>query len=273
MEKPSSKKHGTIRSPRRLFYDIETSYIIAKTWGIYEQNVIGAGKGIIADTQILCFAYKWSDEKKTHVVAQPDFKGYKPGVNNDKKVVKRLWELLNEAEVVIGHNSDSFDNKIAQARMIYHKLPPPSPYQKVDTKKVAKRHFRFTSNKLADIADYFGVEAKGDPGGMATWDGCIAGDPKAWRKMTLYNKKDVVVTEQIYNRMLGWINNHPNMAVLTDRPNACAICGFEGKLWSAGYRQTKSGGKYQRFQCQNCGGYTNNRKPIKVPDEERPKYV
>ena len=50
--------------PRILIYDIETSPIISYNWGIWEQNAIE----VIEDWQILCFAYKWLDEKKTHIV-------------------------------------------------------------------------------------------------------------------------------------------------------------------------------------------------------------
>lgn len=149
-------------------YDIETSNLVIKTWSIWETNSIGAGKGVIEDYQILCFAFKYLGDKKTYVVAQPNFSDYVPGVNDDKHVVETLHALMDNCEAMLGHNSRSFDNKKSQARMIYHKLSPPSPYQTIDTKTVAKRHFAFTSNKLSDLADYFGVEAKGDPGGMET---------------------------------------------------------------------------------------------------------
>src|SRR4051812_28870141 len=128
-----------------LVFDVETSYLLTKTWQIYEANAIGAGEGVVEDFQILCFAYKWLGERQTHVISQPDFKGYKKGVNDDKHVVKALWGLFNEAEAVCGHNSDQFDNRKARARMIYHKLPPHSPFQTIDTKKIAKRYFGFTS--------------------------------------------------------------------------------------------------------------------------------
>lgn len=248
---------------KTLIYDIETSYLLTKTWGIYQADVIGQGQGVIEESQILCFAYKWLDDKKTHVVAQPDFRGYKKGVNDDRHVVKRLWELFNEAEVVIGHNSDSFDNKIAQARMVYHKLPPPFAYQKVDTKKIAKRYFRFTSNKLADLASFLGVEAKGDPGGISTWDGCIAGDPKAWKRMTKYNKQDVVVTEQIYKALRGWVETHPNMALISDQPDACRVCGDNNGFYSAGFKYTTTK-KYRYWACKSCHAKTKGKTEEKV---------
>src|ERR1700756_3123121 len=101
----------TTERNRILLYDIETSPLITYAWQIYEANAIK----VIKDTQILCFAYKWLDEKRVHVVGQDDFKSFKPGVNNDKDVVKALWKLFDEAEVVIAHNGNQFDQKIVQS--------------------------------------------------------------------------------------------------------------------------------------------------------------
>src|SRR5690606_17959042 len=108
------------------------------TWGKYEQNLVWS----IQDWYILCFAYKWLGERKTHVIAQPDFKDYKPGSSDDKNVVQKLWELFEEADVVVAHNGNSFDQKKSQARMIYHGMRPPAPYKQIDTKLVARRYFK-----------------------------------------------------------------------------------------------------------------------------------
>jgi hypothetical protein len=257
----------TLSSAKVLLYDLETSYLITKNWGIWEQNVIGAGKGVLEDFQILCFAYKWLGDKHTHVVAQPDFKGYKPGVNDDKNVVKALWELFDEADITIAHNGNQFDYRKSTARFIYHKLPPPSPTQQIDTKLVARRHFGFTSNKLDDLAHHFGIPGKLDAGGIETWDGCIAGDMKAWKRMTTYNKRDVVVLEKVYLKMRAWQTNHPNMGayIIQDRP-VCPRCQ-SSKLHGMGFKTTVGGIKYRRWQCQECGHYSSDR----TIDKSKPK--
>ena len=259
----------TAKPPRCLLYDLETSYLITKTWGIWEQNAIGAGKGVVHDFQILCFAYKWLGEKKTHIIAQPDFKGYKAGVNDDKSVVEALWKLFNEADITIAHNGNQFDYKKSTARFIYHDLPPPSPTQQIDTKLVARRHFGFTSNKLDDLAAHFKIEGKMDAGGIETWDGCLTGDMKAWRRMCKYNKQDVIVLEQVYLKMRAWQTTHPNMATLADRPEACPKCLESKGFQSAGWRHTKTA-HYRRFQCMNCYTYVSTRTQEKG---NRPIYV
>ena len=56
------------------------------------------------------------------------------------------------------------------------------PIISVDTLKEARKVFKFSSNKLDYIAQYLGVGAKMDTGGIALWEGCATGSRKALRK-------------------------------------------------------------------------------------------
>lgn len=253
---------------RFLVYDIETSPLITYTWGIYEERAIE----VIEDWQILCFAYKWLDEKKTHVVAQNDFKSYKKGENNDKDVVKALWDLFDEADAVIAHNGDRFDQKKTTARFMHYGMSPPSPYQSIDTKKVAKRYAGFSSNKLDDLGKTLGLGHKAETGGFGTWKGCMAGDKKAWDKMKRYNKRDVVLLEKLYLELRPWITNHPAINVLESRPNACPKCGGTKIYAGMKYRATNTN-LYQYFRCMDCGGMIKRRIPEYKQALERMQYV
>lgn len=241
-----------------LIYDIETTPVISYNWGIWDQNAIE----VIEDWQILCFAYKWLGEKKTHVIGQDDFPGYKPGVNNDFMVVAKLQQLFDEADIIVAHNGDSFDQKKSQARMMAHGLNPPSPYKQIDTKKVAKRYAAFTSNKLDDLGKKFNLGQKLQTGGFTTWKGCMDGDPKAWAKMKKYNIQDVVLLEKIYLKLLPWIQTHPAMNVLLDRPEACPKCA-SGPLQARGLTTPTKTGRRRRYQCTKCGGWCQGRDLIK----------
>lgn len=249
---------------KTLIYDIETAPIIGTVWGKYEQNLIWS----IQDWYMLCFAYKWLGEKKTYVIAQNDFKGYKPPTDDDLNVVSALHHLFDEADIIVAHNGNSFDQKKTQARFIYHKLGPPSPYQQVDTKLVARRYFNFTSNKLDDLGEFFGVGKK-----LKTdadlWKNCMAGDEKAWKKMKKYNIQDVILLEKVYLAMRPWDTQHPNLANLAGRPEICPRCGKNKGFWAQGKRYTKTG-SYQRYQCLACGSYVSKRSMIKG---DKPEYV
>lgn len=251
--------------PKILLYDIETSPLITYAWQIYEADAIK----VIKDSQMLCFAYKWLGDKSVRVVGQDDFKSYKPGINDDKNVVKTLRDLFDEAEVVIAHNGNSFDQKISQARMMVNGLAPPSPYRQIDTKVVAKRYGRFTSNKLDDLGKALGLGQKLDTGGFKIWEGCMAGDEKSWRTMKRYNKQDVVLLEQLYLRLRPWVQNHPGLNVLQNRPDACPKCGSP-RLTMQGQRRTNTT-TYQQYKCLDCLGWCSSRLADKLIP--KPVYV
>lgn len=238
------------RKLRILVYDLETSPILSKVWGLREADSLE----VIQDWYILCFAYKWLGEKKTHVVSLPDFKRYKKHPEDDTDVVKKLWELFNEADVVIAHNAQAFDNKKSNARFIQLNLPPPEPYETIDTLQIARRNFKFSSNKLDALGDNLNVGRKVQTGGYSLWQGCMAGDPKAWAKMTRYNKQDVDLLEKVYLKLRPWIKRHP---AVTDGLRSCSACGSE-KLRRAGYRTTKVS-RFLRFRCLDCGSWSQSR--------------
>lgn len=236
-----------------LLFDIETSPNVGYTWGKYEQNVIE----FTEDWFIMSFAYKWLGDKTTKVKSLADYKGYNKNKKDDIKLVLDLWKLFNEADVIIAHNGDSFDIKKANARFVIHNLAPPSPYKTVDTKKVAKKYFKFDSNKLDDLGKYLNVGRKIKHDGFDMWKDCLAGNKKAWVNMKKYNKQDVELLEDVYEAMKPWMTNHPNVNILDGITHACPICGGE-HLQKRGFNITKTG-KVQRYQCSDCGGWSNGK--------------
>ena len=64
---------------------------------------------------------------------------------DDKRVLQSIWKLLDEADIVIGHNGDRFDLRKLNARFIDNDINPPSPFRTIDTLKVARREFAFVS--------------------------------------------------------------------------------------------------------------------------------
>lgn len=232
-------------SVRTLLFDIETAPLLGYTWGKWEQNVIEFKE----DWYMLCFAYKWLGERKTYVVALPDFKSFKSHPSDDKALLKVLHGLMEEADIVVAHNGDSFDIKKMNARFIKQGFTPPSPYKQVDTKKLAKRHFKFESNKLDDLGRDLGVGRKMKHQGFDLWLKCMAGDEKAWREMKRYNKQDVILLEKIYLKLRGWAPQHPKLHFNRE----CVFCG-SSKVQRRGYIVTKSG-KRVKYQCMDCGGW------------------
>src|SRR6266436_353501 len=238
--------------PKILLLDLETLPHLGFTWTKWDTNVIKFKQ----ETCIATFAAKWLGEKSILGKALPDYSGYTPNSYDDKKLVKDLWNLLDEADIVVAHNGADFDVKVCRARFLFHGMKPPSPFKVVDTKRVAKRVARFSSNSLNDLANYlgFGSKIKTD---FDLWLGCISGDKTSWDRMLRYNKHDVLLLEKLYYRLLPWAGNHPNLTLFSDR-SKCPKCGSE----NINYRgtMTLSTGEYRRFQCQDCGGWGRDTK-------------
>lgn len=253
---------------RTLVFDIETSPNLSYIWGKWEQNSLHVEQ----EWHMLCFAYKWLGEKNTHVIALPDFKRYKKDPTNDKDVVSALYELFNEADVVIAHNGDKFDQRKTNARFLAHDMKPPEPYASIDTLKIARKYFALDSNKLDDLGDYLKVGRKKQTGGFELWLGCMRGDKKAWKKMLDYNKQDVVLLEKVYLKLRPWATNHPALNVLEDRPNSCPKCGGTRMHKGMKYKATNTN-LYQYYRCQDCGGMAKSRVPEYKQAQERMKYT
>jgi len=250
---------------RILLYDIETAPNLSYTWGVYEQDVIE----VLRPWYMLCFAYKWFDEPTTHVVALPDFKSaYKKDSTNDYHLTAKLHELFNEADIIIAHNGNKFDQKKVRAKFLEHGFDPPTYYRQIDTLQVARQNFKFDSNRLNDLGRHLNLGQKVQTGGWALWKECMAGDEKAWSKMKRYNKQDVVLLEQLYMRLRPWITNHPNVSVLNNELSGCPRCG-SCNLQKRGIRHNKTT-SYQVYQCLACRGYCNSRTAEKG---EKPKFV
>lgn len=263
---PEQKK-AIKNTPRGLVWDIETSPLIAYTWGMYEDSVIE----VIEDFQILSVAWQWVGEKKVYVVGQDDLEGYVPGVNDDRVIVKVIRDLLDECDFEVAHNGDQFDIKKVNARMIIHGLTPPSPYKQIDTKKIAKRVGNFTSNRLKHLATQLQVNQKGDPGGFGTWKGCLAGDPKAWKQMKKYNKQDIPPLMDLYLKFRPWDTQGFAFNNALERPESCPHCGH-WELTKQGIKYSKTA-SHQQFKCTSCGGWCRSRLADKKNSDERMEYV
>lgn len=245
--------------PKILYYDIETMANLAYVWGKYEQNVIEYER----EWYMITFAYKWNDEK-TQAYSLPDFDTYKKDQFDDKELVTKLWELFDEADIIVAHNGDAFDIKKTNSRFLFHGLTPPAAYKTIDTKKVAKKYFNFNSNKLDDLGNLLKVGRKIKTGGFELWMGCLKNDPAAWRDMVRYNKQDVDLLYRVYMKMRGWMNNHPNLNLYKNTTHRCPNCGGN-HLQSRGTGVTKTG-RFARYQCQDCAAWSKG-ETIKTEDK------
>lgn len=175
-------------------------------------------------------------------------------IEDDSKILKGIWKLLDEADIVITQNGKRFDEKKLNARFILMGLKPPSSYRHIDTRQIAKKKFAFTSNSLEYMSDklckkYRKLKHKRFPG-FELWSECIKNNTKAWQEMQHYNKQDVLATEELYLRFRPW-DNSINFNVYSDSARMKCSCGASD-FAKSGFRYMTAG-KFQRLTCRACG--------------------
>jgi hypothetical protein len=231
-------------SPRVLLLDIETAPIIAAIWNLFEANAVWVER----DTHLLCFAAKWLDERSVKTFALTDYPSYKRDKHNDKSLVRDLCRLLDEADIVVAHNGDSFDIKKIRARMAVHGFPPPSPFKTIDTLKISRRFFKFDSNKLDNLGRYLHEGRKLPNTGGHLWRSCCDGDVKAWRTMRRYNAQDVRLLERVYNRLKPWAQTgHPDLSAYGGACPRCQSVDAQSRGTQISIKR-----RTHRWQCNSC---------------------
>jgi DNA polymerase elongation subunit (family B) len=239
-----------VTSPRVLTIDIETFPHQVYTWGLFDQNV--ALNQIVEPGRVACFAAKWLGEPK--IIFKSEFH------DGREAMLAAAHDLYDEADVVVTYNGKSFDNKHLFREMVLAGMGPPSPHHDIDLLAAVRSRFRMASNKLQHVAQQLGIGGKADTGGFDLWVQCMAGDSKAWAKMRRYNKQDVVLTEQLYERIKAWVPRHPNFALYGDDEIACPKCQSTD-LQMRGSRVTGAG-TYQRYFCNSCGAWARGSKRL-----------
>lgn len=236
-----------MNKPNILYFDIENSPLLGHAWGTYQTDVLN----IVKDTELLSFAYKVSEEP-VKVVSRRLF--------TERQLVIKLWKLFNDADIIVAHNGDKFDIKMANQYFIKYKLKPPSPYKSVDTLKLAKKYFRFSQNKLDYLTNFLFKENKVHTT-MELWFRCMEGNEEALVQMEQYNKHDVVLLHKLYKTLRGWHTGHPNTNLYEGSSHKCPICGGNTQKRGFGYTRVS---KYQRYQCVGqCKGWsTGERIPL-----------
>lgn len=249
----SVKKNG----PKILLLDIETAPMLGYVWSLWENNV--ALNQLKQDWHVLSWAAKWLDDAPNKTMYQ-DQRG-KKDISDDSGILKGIWRLLDEADIIITQNGKAFDQKKLNARFILNGMKPPSSYRHIDTRQIAKRHFAFTSNKLEYMTDKLNTKYKklkhSEFGGFELWTQCLANNPRAWREMERYNKYDVLSLEELYKKLAPW-DNSIDFNVYHDAYHAECSCGSKD-FQRRGFFYTSTG-KYQRYSCSDCGLQTRDTK-------------
>lgn len=235
---------------RILALDVETMYVTAGVWAIWQQNI---GLSQIFDTGgMICYAAKYVGESTMHFRRK-----------GDKDFLTHLHKLINDADSLLSYNGKKFDIKKINKEFLLAGMKPPAPCKHIDLLQTVKARFSFVSNKLQHVSEQLGIGSKTAHEGFPLWIKCAEGDEKAWKKMRTYNIQDVRLLEKLYYKLIGWIQNHPSHA-LDNEISSCPNCN-SSKLQHRGYAATKVA-KYARLQCQGCGAWSREKVNEVHPD-------
>ena len=246
-----------MKTKQRAFcFDVETSPHLSYHFGL--RNIFIKPEQIVDESKVITWAGKFLGERKMYFRSIWD--------HGKEAMLEDLWLCLEEADVVIGFNSNSFDIKRVDAEFIKDGMQPYSPVQTVDLYRQAAKRFGFTSNRLKHILKDLELSPKlEDNADMKLWIDACLGDTSAQLRMKKYNIQDVRSTEELYYRLLPWMNNLPNAGLFVDDVGdqpTCPHCGSH-RVNKHKVRRTKVR-VYQQYQCQDCGSYSRGRKAIEV---------
>ena len=244
----SDEVKNTRDLPRILLLDIETAPMEVYVWGLYKQFIPHGN--VIKYWCILSWVAKWlyDDETQSDLVTADEAME-----RNDKRIVQSIHKLLDDADIIIGHNLDRFDDRKIKARFITNGIEPPSPYRTIDTLKITRREFALPSYKQDYLTKYFGLTNKinvSEFGGFELWKNCVTGNSKALDDMLYYNKYDVIGLEELYLKIRPYIKNHPNLGVLMDE-DTCPNCASE-HLEETDSTYFTAANKFPVYRCLNC---------------------
>lgn len=260
----------TIKKPKIISFDLEVSpalgYFYPPTW---ETGILK----VVERQKLMSFAWQVVGEKKIHAMNMSQFSTYKKSPRDDKLITEELHKVLSSADILLGQNSDQFDVKMANYFFIMNDLESIPPTKYIDTKKIAKRYFRFANNTLDNLGEELGFGGKTRVKHSDIWQDCfLLGDKKLWKQMDIYCKNDVDKTTKIYLKMRGFMHSHPSLSRISGEYDACPRCGgYDYRLKA--YRTTNTS-RYHQYFCNTCEGYFSDRKAITEKEGDlKPAFV
>lgn len=237
---------------RTLFLDLETSPITVHSWSLRDLSV-GLNQ-IVELPRIIGVAYRWEDMRSAKYLSTWD--------EGEQHMLEFAHSLLDEADAVVGWNSQGFDVKWLNGEFIRVGLTPPAPFKNVDLYRTAKAAFRWPSYKLQYASEVLLGSTKLPTGGHQLWVDCLNGDEKARAKMARYARRDVDLLPPLLKKMRPWLGNQVNFALIGGT-DGCPKCGSEERQ-SRGLAYTATAA-FPQYRCNGCGAwYRGNKRDFGV---------
>lgn len=252
-----SKQQG----PRVLFLDIETSAALVYAFGRHKQFI---HQDAVKEEggKILMAGYAFNDEP-VHLISAG------VGDHGEYHNLKEILDVVSKADVIVAHNGKYFDIPMIQARLVEWGFDCLPHTQIIDTLEIAKKKFRFPSNKLDSLGAYFGVGRKNSHSGIDLWVRVQEGDAEALEEMENYCIQDVELLREVFYKMRnrGLVSAFNAAHYYDDEKERCKTCGSDN-IKTTGKTIKTPVGSYDEVVCLDCGT-KHRKKKNKLTKEKR----
>lgn len=171
---------------------------------------------------------------------------------DDTYVLRRLWKILDDADVIVAHNA-AFDRGWILGRFLQLGWPMPSKFSTVCTLRGLSK-YNFTSKKLDALSDQL-VGSRKIETTFQLWNECSNGSRAAFKKMMDYNKGDVFDT--LFKVYLATAQYYPDYCVdFADYSSGLPHCKVTGEpldVLDELYLNRKNGCEYQLYRNSVLG--------------------
>lgn len=90
--------------------------MLAYVWALKDQNI--ALNQLEADWYVIAWSAKWLGDPPSKIIYYDQ--RHAKNIEDDRAILRPLWKLLDEADIVITQNGKRFDSPRLNARFITH---------------------------------------------------------------------------------------------------------------------------------------------------------
>jgi hypothetical protein len=184
-----------------LYLDIELSKSLYFNYGNRVPSGYINSEDLFKPRYIICWAASYVGSKTvwSDCVTGDEARNW-----TDARILPRLRELMDSADIIAGHNVDRFDVKHINTRLLLNGLEPVTGKKTLDTLKIARSKFAFESNRLGEVSKVLGFRDK-DAIHNSDWLKIVTtGDEKTLAKVLKYNKGDVTSGKGVLERLMKY---------------------------------------------------------------------
>ena len=125
---------------------------------------------------------------------------------SDRELVEAILRGLEEFDIVFAYNGSAFDFPFLRTRALIHGLPPVEPRKIVDPVMLARRVFRFKSNRLDAVAHDMGCPFEKTDLDKGVWQrAMLDGDQECLDQVVIHCQFDVKVLTWVSQKMAPYV--------------------------------------------------------------------